>query len=400
MRGLKSGISMKALAVLLCVILALLGLAACGGGNSAEEDTSSAPASELTADLDQYYANENFMLEMLVNDFCVINEDGKNLTISTADGNAAIVVSIIPGIQNLSATGELVSAVVQNAFAGAEVSDIKDANLFGARAKSCDYQVADENGEVSLMGIEAAGIVNQTCYFLNVLMQPGMSQAEGDLIVNVFSSMNVLRPTQVDQTAKEAVYASQYQSQLDSKAVKTSTKSKAKPVNNWSSLPYAFYSWYGDPGDYGGYPAWYFEPDWDYYSDPGDYWDWGWDDGSDWWFYNEYGDYYDYDYYSNYDDYWADYDPWSDPGDTWDYGYGDMDSDYSDVYTDMDSDYSDVNTDMDTDYSDYSTDMDSDYSDYSTDMDSDYSDYSDPGDSGDYYDDGGGGDYYDDSGDW
>jgi hypothetical protein len=152
--------------------------------------------------------------------------------------------------------------------------------------------------------------------------------------------MNVLRPAVVDQDAKEAVYTSHYQQQLDAQAVTPAAKSKSKPVSTWSALPYYYYSWLGDPGDYGDYPSWYYEPDWDYYSDPGDYWDWGWDDSRDWWFYDEYDDYYDYEYYQEYDDYWDGYDPYSDPGDYYADGYGDYFEDgYGDYVDDGYGDY-------------------------------------------------------------
>jgi DNA-directed RNA polymerase subunit beta' len=311
--GIGLGVFRRVAVVAFCVVFAVFGFAGCGGKEKAVE-----PVGELTSELSQYYVNENFMVEMLVNEYCTIRENGANLTISMTDGHAGIVLSLLPGIQNLSAAGELSMVAVQNAFQGVEISGISDANLFGARAKKCEYQLVGEDGNIELMGIEAAGIVNQSCYFLNVMMEPGMSEAEGALIVGVFSSMNVLRPSLVDQGEKEAVYTSHYQEQLDSKAVKRAPQAKAKAVNEWKYLPYYYYSGWGDPGDYAYCEQWYFEPDWDYYSDPGDYWDWGWDEDSEWWFYDEYSDYYDYDYYQDYDDYWDDYDPYSDYGDTYD----------------------------------------------------------------------------------
>jgi hypothetical protein len=324
---------MRIVAILLCAALSVVNLAACNKG----EETPSVPVADEANStvVDQYYANENFMIEMLVNKDCDIEENGYNLMITTADGHAAVIVSLIPGIQNLLAAGEMAIETVMNGIPGAKLSAVSDGNLFGARAKLSNYEVADENGTITLMGIEAAAIVNQSCYFLNVMMEPGMYEAEGDLIINVFSSMNVLRPAEVDQTAKEAVYTSHYQQQLDAKAVAPSAKSQSKPVSTWSALPYYYYSWLGDPGDYGYYPSWYYEPDWDYYSDPGDYWDWGWDDSRDWWFYDEYSEYYDYEYYQGYDDYWYDYDPYSDPGDYYSDGYGDYIEDgYGDYFGD------------------------------------------------------------------
>ena len=339
-------------------LLALSFIAAmtgCGSepANNTSESTSTSvvstpePVQEQTAEdsenlpvsLDQYYVNENFMIEMLVNENCVIQEDGQTLAITTSDCHAALVLSIIPGIQNLSAAGELSLSTVQKIFPGATISGMTDGNLFGVRSKIHNYETADDNGNVTLIGLEAAAIVNQSCYFLNVMMETEMTPTEGELIVGVFTSMNVLSPQQVDQNLAEAAYTSHYQEQLDTKVVKPAKQSTQKPVKQWRSLPYDFYSWYGDPGDYGVYPDWYFEPDWNYYSDPGDYWDWGWDDENDWWFYDEYDYYYDYDSYSEYDDYWEGYDPWSDPGDYYDDSYDDSYDDYYDDYYDDGYDY-------------------------------------------------------------
>ena len=295
--------------------------------SSASESAPEPPGDSIAATVDQYYANDNFMIEMLLSDSCVVEENGSNLMISTSEGHAAVILSLIPGIQNLSAAAALATQTIQNGIPGSALGEVMDGNLFGARAKLVSYEVADGSGNITLMGLEAAAIVNQSCYFLNMMMEPGMSDAEGELISTVFGSMNVLRPAQVNQNTKKAVYTSHYQQLLDSQTVRRSSQIKSQPVSEWSSLPYDYYSWLGDSGDYGDYPAWYYEPDWDYYSDPGDYWDWGWDDSEDWAFYDEYADYYSYDYYQGYDDYWDDYDPWSDPGDTEAYGYWDDDYD-------------------------------------------------------------------------
>jgi hypothetical protein len=279
-------------------------------------------ATDTVTTVDQYYANENFMVEMLINDSCVVEENGSNLMISTSEGHAAVILSLIPGIQNLSAAAEMASQTVQNAISGAALGEATDGNLFGARAKLVSYEVADEGGNVTLMGLEAAAIVNQSCYLLNMMMDSETTGAEADLIVNVFDSMNILRPAGVDQDTKQATYTSHYQDLLDATTVTPSIRSDSQPVDSWSSLPYDYYSWLGDAGDYGDYPDWYYEPDWDYYADEEYYWDWGWDDSDNWTFYDEYSDYYSYDYYQEYDDYWDGYDPWSDPGD-YSEGYGD-----------------------------------------------------------------------------
>lgn len=280
-----------------------------------EDDASSAKS--VSTVLDQYYANDKFMIEMLVNEDVIITENDGNLVFTTKEDHAGIVISMIPGVQNLTAAGELCKSAVLNAFPGAQTGEVEDAYLFAARAKLLEYAVPDEDNP--FMGIEATAIVNQSCYFMNSMFYEGISEAEGKLIVDMFSTINVLRPTNVDSGTQKAEYRSAYAEQLKTQQVKPAKQTKVQSVEEWIYLPYYYYSWYSDPGD--SFDAWYYEPDWDYYSDSGDYWSWGWDDNEDWGFYDEYGDYYAWDTYQEYQDY---YDDWDGGG-----GYGD---DYAEYY--------------------------------------------------------------------
>lgn len=350
------------------------------------------PAAQVSTVLDQYYANDMFMIEMLINDDVIVSEQASSLMLTTPEQHAAIVVSIIPGIQNLAAAGELTKSVVASTYEGAAAGEVEDGFLFGARAKLIEYVVADD--EAPFMGIHAASIVNQSCYFMNAMFYEGISEAEGKLMIDVFSSINVLTPIDVDQAAQTATYVSQYEEELKTEAVKPSKSTKSQSVDYWTYLPYDFYSWWGDPGDYyDGFPSDYFEPDYDYYSDPGDYWSWGWDDDS-WGFYDEYDSYYDWDTYQEYEDYYDDADGGG--------GYGDDYAEYYDWALEAnDYDWSEDDYDDYEVYSDPGDGYDewSDPGDY---YDDGYEVYSDPGDGydewsdpGDYYDDG-----YGDYSDW
>ncbi len=325
------------------------------------------PVGALSTVLDQYYANDMFMIEMLVNEDIIITEQEASLIFMTPQEHAAIVLCIIPGVQNLSLVGDLAKSMVTGAFETAQVGEIEDAFLFGARAKMVEYQVADS--DPPLTGIQATGIVNQSCYMMNAMFYDGITAEEGRLMIDMFSSINVLVPQNVDQQAQTASYVSKYEQELSSSAVKPAKSTKAQTVTEWVYLPYDYYSWWGDYGDTsGGYAQSYYEPDWNYYSDPGDYWSWGWDADEDWGFYDDYGDYYDYDTYWEYQDY---YDDWDGGG-----GYG---SDYAEYY-DWALESNDAGWEEDYYYEDYSDPGDYYYDDY------DY--YSDPGDY--YYED----DYY------
>ncbi len=89
----------------------------------------------------------------------------------------SIVISIIPGIQNLAAAGELTKSVVASTYEGAATGEIEDGFLFGARAKLIEYVVADD--EAPFMGIHAASIVNQSCYFMNAMFYEGIMHGLG-----------------------------------------------------------------------------------------------------------------------------------------------------------------------------------------------------------------------------
>ncbi len=326
-------------------------------GETLAEEVASNSVGTVSTILDQYYANDKFMIEMLVNDDIIIEEQDSSLMFSTPEQHVGIVISIIPGIQNLSAAGELAKNTVTSALEGVTTGEIEDATLFGARAKLIEYAV--DNDEEPFRGIQAAAIINQSCYFMNFMIYDDTSEAESKLMVDMFSGMNVLTPESVDQNTQTAVYTSKYETELKTEAVKPAKNTKTKTVTEWVYLPYEFYSWWGYSSDYyDGFPSYYFQPDWDYYSDPGDYWSWGWGDDYDWGFYDSYGDFYDWDTYQEYQDYYDDwdggggygddyaeyydwalepdyydgYDPYSDPGDYYDDGYSDPGDYYDDGY--------------------------------------------------------------------
>lgn len=342
-------IRLLALAMALCMATALFG---CGKkeANAREEAAAPVPAkntpepAHVSTVVNEVYTNSKFMLEMLVNGDCEVTEDGANVAVMSAPGNAALILSLFPGIQNLTAGCNLALMALTNTFPNVQVSEFSQGVLFGALSKSCTYTAEQEQGTVA--GLQAAAIINQSCYVLTLMLDPNITNEEGLLITNVFNSLNVLRPAQVSRSSQTAVYTSKYPE------ARPSPKSKSKTVKEWVYLPYYYYSWWDDGSNYGEFPYWYFEPDWDYYSDPDAYWDWGWDEYNDWGFYDEYSDYYDYDYYQEYNDYWETYD-------AYEYEYAD------DGYFDAD----------------------------------DYFDAGDQGDPGDYYSDDY--DYYDyDDGEW
>ncbi|MDD3415892.1 MAG: hypothetical protein PHY47_18115 [Lachnospiraceae bacterium] len=376
----------KAGATLLCMCLCIATCTSCGTKNkipadadalSTLEDPAPSTTESVSTVLDKYYANDKFMIEMLVNEDVIIKENDGNITFTTAEDHAGIVISMIPGVQNLTAAGELCNSTVLNAFPGAQTGEMEDAYLFGARAKFLEYSVSQE--DCSFMGIEATAIINQSCYFMNTVFYEGISKDEGKLIVDMFKTMNVLQPTNVDSGAQKAEYTSIYAEQLKTQQIKPSKQTKVQSAEQLEYLPYYYYSWYGDPGD--SFDAWYYEPDWDYYKDSSDYWSWGWDNSENWSFYDEYDDFYAWDTYQEYQDYYGD-----DYAEYYDWSYESNDYEFSDS-----GDYYDDGYDT---YSDPG-DGDDEWSDPGDYYDDGYDTYSDPGDgddewsdSGDYYDEG------------
>jgi len=371
--------SSKNLVAVLAMLLCLMALTACGKG--AKETAGS--VSEVA---DQYYLNDKLMIEMLINNDVTVKDAADGFVIGTKTGKTSMSVNFRPGIQNLNAAGDMLRDAVKQAHPKAQLEEMQDSSLFGVRAKSCRFAfAADKEGE-TFKGTAAAAIVNQSFYNLILIIDPQASQNEIQLMNKVMASINILRPAAVDEGSKTAKYESQYQEKIQKKEVKPAPKSSKKQVSEWDMLPYAYYSWWSDPGDYYDYPSWYFEPDWDYYGDYDYYWDWGWD-SDDWWFYDEYGDYYDWDYYQDFDDYWYnyeydwddydyydwwdddgwwdDYDPWSDPGDYYDeYDYYDYYDDYDfDVYDSDPGDYYDYYDSYDY-YDDWTTPYDYGYDDW------------------------------------
>jgi hypothetical protein len=306
-----------------------------------------AEATELSTEINQLYLNKNFMVEMLINDDCDISEQGGGLVISTIPGNSAIGLSFFPGMQNLESSGQLVYDNFKSSNPGVDVTESSDGFLFGARAKTFSFDAA------SIAGVVATAIVNQSMYSVQVVFGEETSDSEIALILNVFESINILQPVQVNKETQTATYEPKYKDVAPAPKYQQSYE----PVEEWYYPPYYYYSWWEDEDYYSDYPEYYFEPDWDYYNED-DYWSWGWDEYDDWGFYDDYGDYYDYDYYGYYDDYY--------------------DDDYYDYYNGYDDDYYEPN--------DYNFYDDYDYDDdYYEPNDYNFGDYGD-GDDYDYYD--------------
>ena len=275
-----------------------------------EETMATETSASISTEVGELYQSQNLMLEMLVNENCVIEDTGDTITVMAPDGFACVNISFVPGIQNLGKTATMIPEVLKEN--GAVPGEVEEGVLFGARANHCSYTFSGENGSESY-GIFAASIINSSLYMANVVFAPGCNDADAELIINVFSSINVLSPVSVDTETKTATYETKYPTVTPAKAVQKTYV----PVVEWVYPPYYYYDWYSD-FDYSIYDASYYEPDWDYYLD-GAWWSWDWDEDGHWGFYDEYGYWYEEDYYDYYD-YYYDYDPYSDPGDYYDYG--------------------------------------------------------------------------------
>jgi hypothetical protein len=312
---------------------------------------------ELSTEVNQLYLNKNFMLEMLINDDCEISEQGGGLVINATPGNSAIGLAFFPGMQNLESSGQLIYENFKTNNPDCEVTEIGDALLFGARGKRFSFNNA------TTAGVVVTTVVNQSMYAVQVVFGEGTNDAEAELLLNVFQSINILQPVQVNQETQEATYEPKY------KDVAPAPKYQQayEPVEEWYYPPYYYYSWWEDESYYSDYPEYFFEPDWDYYNED-DYWSWGWDEYDDWGFYDDYGDYYDYSYYDYFDDYYDEdyynyYGAWYDDEyyepndyDFYDDYYGSDPGDGDDYYSDpgdygYDDEYYEPNDyDFDDDY--------------------------------------------------
>ena len=291
-----------------------------------ENAETNAESGVVSTEVSELYQSQSLMMEMLVNEDCVIEDNGDTIMVRTPDGLTQVGISFIPGIQNLEATAALIPIVLESFNAVPE--EIEDGVIFGERAKHCTYSLPDGEGG-STEGFFATVIVNSSLYLLDVEFAMGCTDEDVALITNVFHSVNILKPTSVNQETKTATYETKYPEAKPAK----SAKKTYKPVVEWVYLPYHYYAWDSD-FDYSDYDSIFYEPDWNYYSD-GNWWSWSWDEDESWGFYDAYGDWYSEDYYSYYDDYY-DYDPYSDPGD---YYYEEEYSDPGDYY--YEEEYSD-----------------------------------------------------------
>ncbi len=295
-----------------------------------------APA-DVSPDVNQLYVNQNYMLEMLINDSCTVEDDGAGaLTVLVPSQNAALLLNFKPGIQNLAASGNMMHSALAATFPNGQLSDLTDCYFFGERAKKCDF-FADMDDGTQMGGVGVTSIVNQSMYYAQVIFADATTANEAALITNVLASMNILRPVAVDANTQKAAYQSRYKGV----APAPNYQQEYVPPDEWYYLPYYYYSWWDDYGTYQMYGPEYYEPDWDYYSD-GAYWSWGWDTEDDWGFYDDYEDAYGTSAYGACEDYYSDFDPWSDPGDEGyetggdlgDYDYYDMEADEGGYYED------------------------------------------------------------------
>ena len=95
--------------------------------------------------------------------------------------------------------------------------------IFGERAKHCTYSIPDEEGG-SVEGFFATVIVNSSLYMLDVEFAKECNDEDAELITNVFTSMNVLKPASVNQETKTATYETKYPEAKPAKAAATTYK--------------------------------------------------------------------------------------------------------------------------------------------------------------------------------
>jgi len=313
--------SRKGMALILSILMACNVLVGCGGKDESTEVVSKseekakeqanieekAVGEEVNPDVDGKYVSKSYMLTTLTNADVKISETKDMLSLSTPSENAMAFVNIFPGLQNYEVAANYIHDNVSNFFENGVPSDVVDGYLFGARAKLIPFTCTF--GEVPLQAIYAVTIVNQTMYTLTYLYSENASESEIQLMNNVVSSIQILKPQAVDQTSKKAAYVDPYQDvkvyyypEIYFPDIYDSYDDYFYyDISAWDYLPYDCYDW--SIIDYSAYDESFFMPDYDYYEDESEYWAWGWDEEQDWEFYDEYETNYSYESYDEYEDY-------------------------------------------------------------------------------------------------
>jgi hypothetical protein len=272
--------------------------------------------------VDQKFVSTNYMLTGLVNTDCVMDENENGLIISVPSGNAAIQINFVPGIQNATtAVNNLQTLVTQN-YSQEGTGGTFQTSLLGYNATVIPFTANLDNQIVN--GFASAFIANQSLYSINLFYYSTASANELELISKVLPSLQIIKPTSVDNSTKKASYTDPYASYksydpylyyyisgewtYDDYLAAFNAYYDSIDIALWEELPYEYYSWY--EGDYSGYTEEDFAADWDYY-DEDDYWSWGWDEAEDWAFYDEYADYYSEDYYDDLTNYYEEYEDYA-----------------------------------------------------------------------------------------
>jgi hypothetical protein len=280
------------------------------GASSENEDDSDAAAA---VKVDKKFVSKNYMLTTLTNNDCTISEDESGLNFYTQ--NAAINITLTPGVQNLATAATFYQSAIPTYFADGQAGDISDGYLFGFRAKLLLFSCSFDNTPCE--GLMALSVANQSLYTMSLLINDKTTEYEFALMQEIITNMLLLAPTSVDTNAHTAQYTDPYADYGYYEDY------DYYDISEWYYLPYEYYYWceadysvWDDPS--------YYDPDWDYYVDDSMYWEWGWDDSDEWYFYDTYEDYYDIETYETEEDYYADYD--YDSYDVWeseDFGYYD-----------------------------------------------------------------------------
>jgi hypothetical protein len=273
--------------------------------------------------VDQKFVNTNYMVTGLINTDCIVTEDSTNgLLISVPSGNAVIQINLVPGVQNYTAAVNGMQEIITTNYSQEGTGGSFEASLLGYNATVIPFTANMDNQIVN--GFTSVFIANQSLYSLSLLYYSTASTNELELLQNVIPSLQIIKPTTVDDSTKVATYTDPYASYktydpflyyyisgewtYEEYLAAFNEYYYGIDISSWENLPYSYYSWY--EGDYSAYTADAFVADWDYYGED-DYWSWGWDETDDWSFYDEYADYYSEDYYDElgyyYDEY-ADYD--------------------------------------------------------------------------------------------
>lgn len=235
-----------------------------------------------------FYDSER-MVGLLVSEECEITEEGNQIYVDSPSGEAAVLVEVFPGIQNIAGFTNTFREGLIAQESDSQVSEVEESDDLAQAAYAFNMSYDDEdssyNYDYYVMG------ANQSAYLITFIYDPDSENEEIDYMEETLYSIEPLVPETVNYDNLSASYKEMF------KKYAASDLSHSDSATDITALPYEGYGEFWrddlyDSYDFDLYQEENLQADSFTYPDLGKFWSYSWDKDRKWKFYEEHPGFY------------------------------------------------------------------------------------------------------------